>query len=69
MFLEIDRIISTRFCVRKIKAVLGAVILSVLVLTFYDLDLVFSVIRNPSRLDDSSHYMYGELFNSRRRFV
>ena len=41
----------------------------VLVLTFYDLGLVFSVIRNPSRLDDSTHYMYDELFNSRRRFV
>ena len=41
----------------------------VLVLTFYDLGLVFTVIRNPSRLDDSTHYMYDELFNSRRRFV
>ena len=62
---------------RKMKVVpmhISAVLISsVLVLTFYYLDLVlfcfFSVIRNPSSLDDSTHYMYGELYNSTRRFV
>ena len=72
MFLEIDRIISTRFCVRKIEAVLSAVMsgvgpcsngFTILILFF------FSVIRNPSGLDDPTHYMYGELYNSPRRFV